>query len=112
MLDDEARVPTGLLHERFVATPLTATTAGDGRCLVRKATDHPGHSSDFDPVSGATIYGCAKSRLTMTAGVEPTPAALGCRPQPLSRRFFPPSNGCVALGRQPAPGSAALTVVR
>jgi RimJ/RimL family protein N-acetyltransferase len=27
MLDDEAVVPTGLLHERFVATPLTTTTA-------------------------------------------------------------------------------------
>jgi len=27
MLDDEALVPTGLLHERFVATPLTTATA-------------------------------------------------------------------------------------
>ena len=56
MLDDEAMVPTGLLHERFVATPLTTTTAAlDYASYVASPDVIRAHSDGRWPIEGFTF---------------------------------------------------------
>lgn len=56
MLDDEAMVPTGLLHERFVAAPLTTTTAAlDYASYVASPDVIRVHSDGRWPIEGFTF---------------------------------------------------------